>query len=85
MENSQKQEDQDVEDDFGEDRVLDTNEACRYLKISKPTLLKYIREGLVPAGKVGKGWRILKSDLDIFIRSGGKERNVLEFYPQKKE
>ncbi len=50
------------------DAVLTTEEAIAYLKISKPTLLKYIRLGRIKAIKAGKGWRILQSELYRFLR-----------------
>ena len=50
------------------DSVLTTDEAIEYLKISKPTFLKYIRLGRIKAIKAGKGWRILQSELNRFLR-----------------
>ncbi len=50
------------------DLVLTTDEAIDYLKISKPTFLKYIRSGRIKAIKAGKGWRILQSELTRFLR-----------------
>ena len=50
------------------DMVLTTGEAIDYLKISKPTLLKYIRLGRIRATKAGKGWRILLSELNRFLK-----------------
>jgi excisionase family DNA binding protein len=51
-----------------QDAVLTTGEAMGYLKISKPTFLKYIRSGRIKAIKAGKGWRILQSELNRFLR-----------------
>jgi len=50
------------------DPVLTTNQAIEYLRISKPTFLKYIRVGKIKAIKAGKGWRILQSELYRFLR-----------------
>jgi excisionase family DNA binding protein len=47
--------------------VLTTDEATEYLKISKPTFLKYIRLGRIRAIKAGKGWRVLQSELNRFL------------------
>ncbi len=49
------------------DSVLTTDEAIEYLRISRPTFLKYIRVGRIKANKVGKGWRILQSELYRFL------------------
>jgi len=50
------------------DLVLTTEEATGYLKISKPTFLKYIRLGRIKAIKAGKGWRVLQSELNRFLK-----------------
>jgi len=49
------------------DSVLTTDQAIEYLKISKPTFLKYIRLGRIRAIKAGKGWRVLQSELYRFL------------------
>ncbi len=48
--------------------ILNTQEACFYLKISRPTYLKYITTGKIKAQKIGRGWRVIKDELDRFIR-----------------
>jgi excisionase family DNA binding protein len=48
--------------------VLTTDEATEYLRISKPTFLKYIRLGKIRAIKAGKGWRVLQSELNRFLK-----------------
>jgi excisionase family DNA binding protein len=53
-----------------EDVVLTTREAIQYLKISRPTYLKYIHFGRINAIKAGSGWRVLKSELHRFLNSG---------------
>jgi excisionase family DNA binding protein len=52
------------------DVVLTTREAIQYLKISKPTYLKYIRLGRIKAIKAGSGWRVHQSELYRFLRVG---------------
>ena len=51
-----------------EDVVLTTREACGYLRISRPTFGKYLCTGRIKGAKVGKGWKVLKSELDRFLR-----------------
>jgi len=55
------------------DTVLTTEEAIGYLKISKPTFLKYVRLGRIRAIKAGKGWRVLESELTRFLRGEGTQ------------
>ena len=52
------------------DVVVTTKEAIEYLKISRPTFLKYIHIGRIRATKAGKGWRIHKSELYRFLSLG---------------
>ena len=49
------------------DSVLTTDEAIEYLRISKPTFLKYVHLGRLRAIRAGKGWRILQSELYRFL------------------
>jgi excisionase family DNA binding protein len=50
------------------DVVLTTKEATQYLKISKPTYIKYIRLGRIKAVKAGSGWRVHQSELHRFLK-----------------
>ena len=50
------------------DVVLTTKEAMQYLRISKPTYLKYIRLGRIKAVKAGHGWRVHQSELYRFLK-----------------
>jgi excisionase family DNA binding protein len=48
-------------------RVLDTGEACRYLRISRPTFLKCIAAGKIRAKKIGRGWKVLETELERYL------------------
>ena len=50
------------------DSVLTTQEACHYLRISRPTYLKYLYIGRIKGTKAGKGWKVLKSELVRFLK-----------------
>jgi excisionase family DNA binding protein len=51
-----------------EDVVLITQEACDYLRISRPTFVKYLQMGRIKGTKAGSGWRVLKSELEQFLK-----------------
>ena len=58
-----------MENELGaSESVLTTNEACSYLRISRPTYLKYLYEGRIKGAKVGKGWKVLESELNRFLK-----------------
>jgi excisionase family DNA binding protein len=50
------------------DQVMTTDDAIDYLKISKPPFLKYVHIGRIKATKAGKGWRVLLSELNRFLK-----------------
>jgi excisionase family DNA binding protein len=52
----------------GQHSVLTTQEACDYLRISRPTYLKYLNGGKIRGTKAGKGWKVLKSELNRFLK-----------------
>ena len=60
------------------DGVLTTDEAIEFLKISKPTYLKYIHEGRIKAIKAGNGWRVLHSELIRFLKGKGRQKRQEE-------
>lgn len=41
------------------------------LKIHPKTIQKYIREGKLRAGKIGKSWRVSGHDLSVFVENAG--------------
>jgi excisionase family DNA binding protein len=47
--------------------VLTIGELSDYLKISKSTLYKLVREGRVPCQKVGRHWRFRKEAIDRWL------------------
>jgi len=49
---------------------MTVNAAANLLQVHPKTLLRFIREGRLRANKVGKQYRILRSDLDAFAGTG---------------
>ena len=54
--------------DSKESTVQINQEACEYLRISRPTYVKFLVTGRIKGTKAGKGWKVLKSELDRFIK-----------------
>lgn len=48
--------------------LMTAEETCRYLKITQRTLYRYLRNHQIPAFKLGKEWRFVRSDLEKWIR-----------------
>lgn len=49
--------------------VLTVEQAAEYLQIHRATLYRYIREGLLPAVRLGKVYRLLRSDVEAFLQA----------------
>ena len=54
------------------DDILDTYALQYILGLSKNTVLKLLQNGTIPSKKVGKKYRILKSDLITYLHSSNK-------------
>lgn len=55
------------------------NEVAELLRVSKLTIWRYINAGKLPAYKLGRDWRIKKSELESFIesrRNNGKKAST---------
>ena len=50
------------------DEILTAAETCHYLKITPRTLYRYLQDRQMPAFKLGKEWRFVRSDLEQWIR-----------------
>ena len=50
------------------EEILTIREACQFLKISKPTMYRYIQDGKVPAVKVGGAWRFHRELLNNWMK-----------------
>ena len=48
-------------------------QACEYLGVERPTLLLWVRKGLVPGYRLGGRWRFYSEDLDKAVKKGNPE------------
>lgn len=53
-------------------------QVAEVLTMHPKTIQKYIREGKLPAEKIGKGWRILENDLQAFLGKSDSAKNSKE-------
>ena len=56
----------------GKEEVMTTREACKYLRISRPTYLKLIYNNQIRARKIGRGWKVLRSELQAYLNGKGE-------------
>ncbi len=48
--------------------ILNIDEVCAYLKMTRSTIYRQARSGKIPAVKMGKGWKFHKNSLDQWVR-----------------
>ena len=63
--------------------ILEAEEACKYLKMSKVTLYRHVRQGVIPAFKVGGAWKFHKISLDDWIQQRVKEDTATRLFNNK--
>lgn len=51
-------------------KVYTLDEVADILKVTKRTLYNYVKEGKLPAVKMGKYWRVSADSLQAFISTG---------------
>ncbi len=49
------------------DKILTVPEIAQYLKVSRTTVWRWCNEGKLPAFKVGRGWRIHRSEIEKIV------------------
>jgi len=52
---------------MSEGTILNIDEACKFLKISKQSLYKHLKTGKIPAMRMGKAWKFHKTLLDEWL------------------
>jgi len=56
------------------DEILTVREVAEYLKLSRTTVWRWCNEGKIQAFKVGRGWRIHRSEVERIV---GRNLNVI--------
>lgn len=46
---------------------MTVDQVAAYLQLNRLTVYRYVREGRIPAAKIGKIYRLLKADVDRFL------------------
>lgn len=54
--------------------ILNLNETADYLRVSKQTVYNMIKDGRIKAYKVGREWKILRSDIVEYLESVSSNR-----------
>lgn len=60
--------------------IMTPEQVAEYLQLNKDTVYRYIREGKLIASRLGRNYRILKENVDLFLlatSTGNKAREAL--------
>ena len=59
------------------DAIMTIEDLSAYLKISRSTLYKIVREGTIPSQKIGRHWRFHKEAIDQWLgETRGKNKKI---------
>ena len=50
---------------------VSTKEIAEHLGVTMETVRKWIKAGTIPCSRVGKLWKFKKSEVDVWVKSGG--------------
>ncbi|MDR7419119.1 MAG: helix-turn-helix domain-containing protein [Armatimonadota bacterium] len=64
-------------------QVLTVDQVAAYLQLNRLTVYRYIREGKIPAAKIGKLYRVLKADVDRFLEAQKTTEQAARRRPSK--
>ena len=61
------------EENAPENEIMTASEVATYLRVSRVTVWRWCKRGLIPAFQVGRSWRIRRNDLQ---RLGEGDKSV---------
>lgn len=61
-----------------DDQVMTVDQVATYLQLNRLTVYRYVREGKIPAARIGKVYRVLRADVNRFLEA----RKVFAARPQ---
>lgn len=54
---------QDGQQDIWQNELLTVKEVAAYLRVTQVTALRWCRQGIIPAFRIGRNWRIRRDEL----------------------
>ncbi|MGQ0549723.1 MAG: helix-turn-helix domain-containing protein [Armatimonadota bacterium] len=54
-------------DVVADQEILTVEQAADYLQVHRLTVYRYIRQGLLPAARLGKMYRLFRRDVEAFL------------------
>ena len=57
-------------------QILTVKELAKYIKLTNVTIYKYLKEGKLPAHRIGNRWRFDKDRIDELMKSEGEVQRI---------
>ncbi len=57
-------------------QILTVKELAKYIKLTNVTIYKYLKEGKLPAHRIGNRWRFDKDQIDKLMKSGEEVKRI---------
>ena len=57
-------------------QILTVKELAEYLKLTNVTIYKYLKEGKLPAHRIGNRWRFDKDQIDELMKRGEEVKRI---------
>ena len=51
--------------------IMNIEEVAKYLGVSAATIYRYVKQGKIPASRIGKFWRFKKEKIDEWFEKQG--------------
>lgn len=55
-------------------RILTVKQTADKLQMTPKVIRDYLRRGKIPGRKIGKAWRVVESDIELWVSTGQTER-----------
>lgn len=68
-----------IKGDIWQNELLTVREVAGYLRVSRVTIWRWCQEGLIPASRLGRSWRVHRQDLSDFL----EQHKLLPFDPSQ--
>jgi excisionase family DNA binding protein len=67
-----------------ENEVLTVKEVAIYLRVNRVTVWRWCQQGIIPASRFGRNWRIRKIDLLLLLENTPSTSIPVPLYPANK-
>ena len=64
-------------------KLLSVTEVALHLNVASITIYRWIVQKKIPCHRVGKQWRFIQSEIDVWVQSGKSAAEIISPEPEK--